>query len=299
MNSQFEVAVVCHDAGGAEIVSSWLTQFTGTYCLVLDGPAIGVFKRKFDNIEIYSFFEAVNNCQWVLTSASWQSSLERVAISHAKNMGKKVVTFLDHWVNYKERLTENGQLYSPDEIWVGDSEAEVVAKLEFPDIPVILKSNPYYQDIQKQLEKKPVRNFNNENIAVLYVCEPIKEHAFLQHGDERFWGYTEEDAVNYFFMNVETVNPNIQVVNIRPHPSENIDKYNWVKEKFDSHIEINTGLTLVDEIAAADIVIGCDSMAMVVGLLANKRVISVIPPGGRPCCLPHAQIEHLQELLKI
>jgi hypothetical protein len=51
------------------------------------------------------------------------------------------------------------------------------------------------------------------------------------------------------------------------------------------------------QILEADVVVGCESMAMIVGLLANKRVISSIPLGGRLCQLPHAQIEHLQVLV--
>ncbi|MGB1984427.1 MAG: hypothetical protein ACPHOH_03080, partial [Porticoccaceae bacterium] len=44
--------------------------------------------------------------------------------------------------------------------------------------------------------------------------------------------------------------------------------------------------------------VGCESMAMVVGLLAKKRVISAIPPGGRPCQLPQPAIENLQQLVE-
>ena len=47
----------------------------------------------------------------------------------------------------------------------------------------------------------------------------------------------------------------------------------------------------------ADVVVGCASMAMVVGLLAKKRVICSIPPGGRMCALPQKGIEHLQVLV--
>jgi hypothetical protein len=32
-------------------------------------------------------------------------------------------------------------------------------------------------------------------------------------------------------------------------------------------------------------------MALVTALLAGRRVLSCIPPGGRPCVLPFAEIE--------
>ena len=55
---------------------------------------------------------------------------------------------------------------------------------------------------------------------------------------------------------------------------------------------------LLEEIVAADIIVGCESMAMVVALLDHKRVISSIPPGGKACGLPQKAIEYLQNLVK-
>ena len=57
--------------------------------------------------------------------------------------------------------------------------------------------------------------------------------------------------------------------------------------------------SLMHETVEADVVIGCESMAMVVGLLAGKRVISCIPPGGKPCQLHHSEIEHMHNLVEI
>jgi hypothetical protein len=37
---------------------------------------------------------------------------------------------------------------------------------------------------------------------------------------------------------------------------------------------------------------------MVVGLIAGKRVVSCIPPGGAPCPLPQRDIELLQDLVR-
>ena len=54
---------------------------------------------------------------------------------------------------------------------------------------------------------------------------------------------------------------------------------------------------LIIEIINSDIVVGCESMALVVGLLANKQVISSIPPEGRICQLPQKEIQHLRNLI--
>jgi hypothetical protein len=37
---------------------------------------------------------------------------------------------------------------------------------------------------------------------------------------------------------------------------------------------------------------------MVIALLGGERVVSAIPPGGRRCALPSAEIELLQHLIE-
>ena len=291
------VAIVSHDAGGAEILSSWLLRCPEQYCLVLDGPAMAVFQKKIGNYKISSLREAIDRCDWVLCGTSWQSNLERQTIALAKTAGKRVVSFLDHWVNYKERFQEQGVTVVPDEIWVGDSDAEKMAKVNFPELPVVLKPNPYFEDLQIELGKVQITPKDSDECSALYVCEPIREHAQLQHGDERFWGYTEEDALKYFIKNIGAVGINITTIKIRPHPSEGRNKYDWARQAGTLTIEIGGGRALLEEIMEADVVVGCASMAMVVGLLAKKRVICSIPPGGRMCALPQKGIEHLQVLV--
>ena len=63
-----------------------------------------------------------------------------------------------------------------------------------------------------------------------------------------------------------------------------------------ANIECNEK-NLMEQILSSNTIIGCESMAMVVGLIADKRVISSIPPGGRGCSLPHKSIQHIKEIL--
>ena len=146
------IAVVSHDAGGAEILSSWLRQNKQPYCLVLDGPAIAIFQRKLGNCKIDPLTQAIELCDWVLCGTSWQSNLEKEAIAEAKFAGKKVVAFLDHWVEFEERFQNQGVSVFPDEIWVGDMDAERIAQKIFPEVAVVLKSNPYFDDLQIELK---------------------------------------------------------------------------------------------------------------------------------------------------
>lgn len=291
------IAVVSHDAGGAEILSSWLLRRDEPYCLALEGPAKSIFQRKIGCIQIISLLDAIELSDWVLCGTSWQSDLERQAVIDAKKSGKKVVVFLDHWTHYEERFLSHGVAIYPDEIWVGDAIALEMACKYFPNVVVSMVGNPYLEDLRYDLEKLKPNVINSNICSVLYVCEPVREHALKMYGNEHHWGYTEEEAVQYFCENTGALDFSIKNIKIRPHPSEDKAKYNWVLQTTSLPINVGGDKTLLEEIAEADVVIGCESMAMVVALLAKRRVISAIPPGGKPCSLPQPEIEQLRVLL--
>ncbi len=292
------VAIVSHDAGGAEILSSWLNRAHCPARVVAAGPAEAIFRLKCPQAEFISLDTALEKCAWLLCGTGWQSSFERNAIAHGRANGKKTVAFLDHWVNYRVRFEEDGRLVLPDEIWVGDVEAERIARSQFDVTPVVLQPNPYFEDLLSEIVRTQSDLSESSATKILYVCEPIADHALAQYGDERYCGYTEHDALSYFLTNLPALGQRIDVITIRPHPSETAHKYHWAKDLFQLPVQFGGKHTLLEEILSADIVVGCESMAMVVGLLANKRVISSIPSGGRPCQLPHQEIEHMQRLTK-
>ena len=293
------VTIVAHDAGGAEIISCWIALHKGTYSLALKGPACKIFKKKYPDAEILSLEDALKNADWVLCGTGWQSSFEKEAIKYAKNRNIRVVAYLDHWVNYKQRFMDGEKEIYPDEIWVADQNAQKIAEDIFFDTPIILKGNPYLDELKKNIIKLKLSKTNNSCLkkSVLYVCEPKREHALIKYGNERYWGYTEEEALEFFYNNLKYIDENIDIIRVRPHPSEKEGKYSWFKEVNPSLIKIVGEEDLIIEIINSDIVVGCESMALVVGLLANKQVISSIPPEGRICQLPQKEIQHLRNLI--
>lgn len=294
------IAVIAYDAGGAEILSSYVRQQKLDCCYVLEGPARKVFERKLGSIESSDIEEAIRCSTSVICGTGWQSCLEFNAIKLARTFSKYSVAFLDHWVNYRERFIRCNETCLPNEIWVGDTIAFTIAKELFPSVKICLMENPYFQDVRKELAeiRRPYTSVASNSLSVLYVSEPIREHARLRFGDALHWGYLEDDALRYFLLNIEALGKPVHHISIRPHPSEPMNKYEWAKHEFDLPIVQGGFLTLLEEITASDIVVGCESMALVVGLLAEKRVISCIPPGGKSCALPHSEIEHLQDILK-
>jgi hypothetical protein len=293
------LGIISHDAGGAEILSSYVRRNGFECCYAIEGPALKVFERKLGKVKTCDLEDAICKSESILCGTSWQSDLEFNAIKQARSLGKRSIAFLDHWVNYRERFTRSGETFLPNGIWVGDAMAEVMAKKLFPDTTISLVENPYVNDIRQELaaiQVQPVTS--SDGIVVLYVCEPVREHALLRFDNERHWGYVEEEALRYFLTKIAILGRPINRVLIRPHPSEPIDKYNWAQHEFNLPIEMGGNRTLIEEIAESDVVVGCESMAMIVGLVAGKRVISCIPPEGKTCGLPHREIENLHKLLK-
>jgi hypothetical protein len=288
--------IVSHDAGGAELLASYVARAGGDWRFVLQGPARKIFERRLGAVECSTIEAAIGECDEILTGSSWQSDLEWLAIGAARTAGKKSITFLDHWVNYRERFLRDGVEHLPDALWVGDSYAEEMARFLFPVMPIQLVENPYFEDIRADISRQSLSAHSHPNkggIRILFVAEPLSEHAMRAYGNPLHWGYTEFDALRYLQANLSFLGAPVAELVIRPHPSEEIGKYGDVARELGTFVRLGGDRSLIEEVVECDVVVGCSSMAMVVGLLANKRVCCAIPPGGQPCSLPHREIELL------
>ncbi len=292
------IAAVSHDAGGAEILSSYVRR-SGLECLfVLAGPARKIFERKLGEVNAVPLDEALLRADSILCGTSWPSSFEWNAMKQARVCGKRSVAILDHWMNYGVRFTREGETCLPDELWVGDAEAEKLARSVFPTTKLTLVENPYFLDIREELAgARGARNVGGARLAVLYVCEPKSAQGPHSAGATRQCGYSEVEALRYFLRHLAALGKPVESIVIRPHPSEAPDKYDWALREFDLPISRGGKEPLCSEIGACDVVVGCESMALVIGLLAGKRVITSIPPGGLDCILPQPQIESLRRLV--
>lgn len=287
------VAVVAHDAGGAEVLSSYVGRHAIPCKFVLEGPARKVFERKLGAIATTSLEDAIATCNSLLCGTSWESELEWRAMAAAKDAGKPAIAFLDHWVNYRKRFIRRDRECLPDTIWVGDAAAAELARSTFPGTPVQLVANPYFEDIREEFSEleRAAAPADRNGLRVLFLCTPMMVH-------EQKRGYTEFDALRYFFANRSALGKSIASLVIRPHPSEDKNKYLQMAKEFGAEARLGGEKSLLQEIAESDVVMGCGSMAMVVALIAGRRVISAIPPGGLASSLPQPEIESLQTLVR-
>ena len=127
----------------------------------------------------------------------------------------------------------------------------------------------------------------------------LSEAMAAQHGSAYHFGYTDKEALEYLFENLERLGRNdVEAVTIRPHPSERVEKYDWARRRYGEIIQYGGARTLPEELTRHDLVVGGESMALVIALFSGKRVMCCIPPGGKPSSLPYKEIENLQDLAR-
>lgn len=279
-------AVVSHDAGGAEILSSLVRQQEMSCIYVLEGPALKVFERKLSSISSLPLEEAIRQSSSVLCGTGWQSDLEFNAIKLARSLGKHSIAVLDHWVNYRERFSRLGETCLPDEIWVTDDYAMQEAKECFPDLKIQIKPNFYLEELVQQITPGI-----SDEVKVLYVLEPIRVD----------WGGAlagEFQALDYFVANIGKlgIGPGATIL-LRSHPSDAAGKYDaWLASHGALKVELDNSPSLAAAISKVRWVVGCETYAMVVALAAGRKVVSTLPPMAHRCRLPHREIIYLKDI---
>jgi hypothetical protein len=297
MNSK-NILIISHDAGGAQVLSHWVKNHpSNNYAYVLEGPADSIFRENLDTISQCHTLDSAFNKDWdyVITSMSWASSLELNGLIKANAQNINTIVMWDHWVNYKERflqLTE-WQLALPDTFWCPDEYSLKKCNVDFPDTPCEEIPNYYLEAIKKDSDATVSATKN----SILYLCEPIAGQMERQYKNPNHLGYTEFSALNDTLDYIRALDKTYSIT-VRPHPSESFEKYKDIISKASESLQIkeSTSRSLLNDIQQHSIIVGCETMAMVVGLTLNKDVYTCIPPTGRPCQLPHRGIKNISEL---
>ena len=295
------IGVFAHDAGAAYLLAHYILNNPANYSYSLQGPATAIFASVIGSLTQTCDYTAIPKFDQILAGTSWQSQHELLALKQAQLYGVKTIVMLDHWTNYRERFLLQGSYVFPDEVIASDSYAFQMADRELSkEISIQKCPNYYYNYLESQLQKVPT-SLNQlallPIIKVLYLSENIAEHAFRVYSDCFYWGYTDITALEYFLEKKRYIFPSAHMhITIRFHPSENHANY---ARMLSSHSAASASFSfssnhqLVYDINDADLIIGCNSAAMAIALLSEKPVISIIPPGGKSCQLPHSNIQHL------
>ena len=293
------VAVVCHDAGAANLVFAWLREWAEAgllnkheFKLLLERPAKKAWQLDplpLLQMQLHTELPStLTGCQSVLTGTGWASSLEHDARQLAATLHIPSIAVIDHWVNYTQRFERDGVVALPNQIWVSDGYAVELATKLFKDIPIVELPNTYLKNLVKSI---PPVTEDCKNL--LYVLEPIRND----------WGrgeLGEFQALDFFVNNLEMVVGQEPVhITLRPHPSDPPDKYNdWLKAHSSLDIALDSRNGLNEAIAQARWVVGAETFAMVVASAAGRKTYSSLPPWANRCSLPISEIIHLRDLVE-
>lgn len=287
----FHTAVVCHDAGAANIViASLLETGRADWRAYMAGPAKRLWKASFSEIELHdSLGSALDGAELLVTGTGWESDVEHEARLLARERGVKSVAIIDHWDNYAERFVRHGKVVWPDEFWVTDQYALEHALRVFPEKSVLQIPNHY---VIRQLREIALVEKADEP-ELLYVLEPMRAD----------WGHGipgEFQALDYFVGRFPELGfPAETVIRLRPHPSEVDGKYDhWIDLHPEMSIKLDTSLSISESLGRATWVAGCESFALVLALMAGRKVYCTLPPWAPPCRLPHGGLIHLGRLSK-
>ena len=255
------LGVVCNDAGGAEVVSSWIknNKYKTLYCL--SGPALKIFKKKLKFKINFSLKNVISKSDVIMTGTSLKSKAEVNAIKYARRKNKLSFSFLDHWVNYKERFIRDNQKFFPDNIVVTDSHSKKLAKKIFnKSIKIIQIENPYLKNFKKKTKKIILHKFN----AVYFSSNLNKTNH--KYSDEFYL----KKGVDFFKKkyNLEKLK-----ILVRQHPSEKKNKFLKFKIK-GTKIYLDKNLNLIDTISENNFFFGFESMALVAASVSGKNTFS-------------------------
>jgi len=289
-------AVVCHDAGAANLVFAWLRGWAHSglldqheFRLVLQGPAQVAWQAQalaLPNMHLHTeLHTALADAHCVLTGTGWASHLEHDARKLASSLHIPSIAVIDHWVNYQPRFERAGEVVLPNTLWVSDPYAANMATQLFKGITVIELPNVYLQDMVKAIP--PVQK---DSRNVLYVLEPMRND----------WGRGVEgefQALDFFAQHVALmVGPEPVDIFLRPHPSDMPGKYDaWIQAHAHLNVRLDTHPSLNQAIEHAKWVVGAETFAMVVADAAGRQTYSSLPPWAHRCRLPQISIKHLRD----
>jgi len=296
-----QALIVVHDAGGTEMLHNWAkARDDYQFSYVAEGPARTILQKfSVSSEDVYEREHLNGNLDrysTIFTATSWGSNLERTAVRNARAKNVQVITFLDHWYDYRPRFLEGSELILPDEVWVTDQAALDLLAESVPEVKETkVIGNPYLGSARTFFEQAEPISADPNGLRILYVTEPKSRASEAKCGNPKAWfGYDEFDALKYFFSQLRqrSAATAVAAIRIRPHPAEEADKYTQYGDFGDEiPVTISRGNSLFDDCLWADWLVGCESMALVVGIVAGKRVFSCIPKNGRACALPHQEIE--------
>jgi hypothetical protein len=276
-----------HDAGGAELLSSFIVANNLLGKFLVSGPATKVFQSKnlLSEVNQLTFLQADAS---IILSSTGTTDFEYSNMLAGSKNGAKVIALLDHWVNYTGRFERRGRKIESDLILVVDEYAFKIAEKEFPKTEIVLIDNDFLEGIKKEYCELDVKNIEYDYV---FMCESRHANANMEQSIE----INNLAGLVYFFDFLSSLGKNDARILLRPHPSDLVRDYTEYVPKNFPLVKISAEESLLKTLKTSQIVVGCNSMALVIALTIGKRVYSACK-NPKPVLLPFAGIRPLSEI---
>lgn len=117
-----------------------------------------------------------------LFSATSLNDFEHQWRKFAQGNKLKSIGFIDHWTNYTERFSFNGEVVFADEIWVINEIAKKEAiNAGIPENLIVVSGNPYYEKVSQfkpEISKRSffdIYNLNPDKKTILFISDDIRD----------------------------------------------------------------------------------------------------------------------------
>ena len=280
--------IICKDIGSASIISE--NERDKDCIFFLKNPAKKFFKEKGILSENLNKLEkAVIECECIITGTSWPIDIEYKAIKLAKKYNKKIITYLDHWVNYFERFDKNKNML-PDIIITTDKKAFKLAKKNFPLTKILLKKNLYLENLKKKYKK-----LKKDKKFIIYLDNHLIDVQNNIIKNKKYFNHDEKSIFENFVSKIKFHNIKSKQILFRTHPKKKIRESLMVVKKYKSICKISKNNDLIRDIAKSEIVVGWNSMAMYIAHRLGKKVMHILPKGFKDNNLPIKDLLYLEK----
>ena len=90
-----KILIICRDAGGAELISSWLKFNKISFSGIISGPAKNIFKQKKLKFKKIPFLKnAIKENQIIITGTGWNYKEYFKSWNLAKKYKKIIISFI-------------------------------------------------------------------------------------------------------------------------------------------------------------------------------------------------------------
>ena len=281
MSDLGNILICANDSGGANQIYYWYLKNRKKYnfYFYLSGPAKKLFNRN------NTMLKKIKKLHFdkIITGTSINSDIEKKIRFYFKEH-KNIITFLDHYINYKVRFFYKGKYHYPNEIWCSDKFSFHISKKIFKQIRIKLVKNYYKIELLKQLGEKNNLKFNNKkNVKALFLSEPFNNRKYYKN---------EREIIEKMIKFLQAINVN--VLTIRLHPSEKNSKFNFLKKIILRNSKINVKLdkekTIFKSFKNNKYIIGVESYALVISSYGKKKTFTLLPHKNFRSSLPHKSI---------